>query len=170
MKAIKIILGIIITFSIVFFATGLIVKETKYTAEIEINKPVKEVFAKFEDIEILKTWMPELKVIEPINETSQKIGSTYKMVIENEGREVKMIEKILAYTPNEKMTFHFTSDGMQKTDDYNFIKQGAITKVVQNSTIKSNSYMLACVFPWFKSKFKSLSQEYMNRFKEVVEK
>lgn len=169
MKVIKVILGIIILISIVFFATGFIVKETKYTAEVTINKHIKDVFIQFEDVETLKKWMPELKTIEPINETPQKIGSTYKMIIESEGRKVEMVEKILAYVPNEKITFHFTSKEMLKTDDYNFITQGNTTKIVQNSTIRSNSYMLACVFPWFKSRFEGISQEYMQRFKELVE-
>lgn len=170
MKGVKITLGIIIVLSIIFFGTGLIVKETKYTSEVEVDNSINEVFAMFEDTETLKQWLPEVKSIEPINETPQKLGSTYKMIVENQGQEIEMIEKIIAYVPNEKMTFHFTSDGMIKTDDYNFSVQGGKTKIVQNSTIKSNSYMLACVFPWMKSKLKNLSQDYMNRFKELVEK
>lgn len=169
MKVIKIILGIIIALSVVFFATGLIVKETKYKAEIVVNKPVKEVFAKFDDAKLMKEWLPEVKSIETIKETPQKIGSTYKMVVENQGQGMEMTEKIVAYVPNEKITFRFISDGMLKTDDYNFIAENNQTRIVQNSVISSDSFMLACTFPWFKSKFKNLSQDYMVRFKEFVE-
>lgn len=169
MKTIKIILGVIIALTLVFFGTGLTVKETKYTTEVVINKPVAEVFANFENPEALKKWMPDVKSIEPINETQQKLGSTYKMVVDNQGQEMEMTEKIMAYVPNEKMTFQFITDGMQKTDDYNFIAEGNTTKVVQNSTVRASTFMLACTFPWFKGRFKKLSQNYMNQFKQFVE-
>lgn len=170
MKAIKIILGIIITLTLVFFGTGLIVKETKYTAEVEINKPIDEVFKLFDNRETLKKWMPEVKEIEPINETPQKLGSTYKVIIENQGQEMQMQEKIRAYVPNEKITLQYNSPDMIKIDDFNFVTEGNKTKLVQHSSVRANSFMLGCTFPWFKGRFKKLSQEYMNRFKELAEK
>lgn len=170
MKTIKIILGIIIALTLVFFGTGLVVKETKYTAEVEVNKPVKEVFALFENKETLQKWMPEIKSIESINETPQKLGSTYKIIVENQGQQLEMQEKIRAYVPNEKLTFQFNSPDMVKIDDYNFIANGNTTKVVQHSSVRANSFMLACTFPWFKGNFKKMSQDYMNRFKEMAEK
>lgn len=170
MKVIKIILGIIITLSVVFFATGLVVKETKYSSEIVVDKPIKEVFTKFNDVETFKEWLPDIKSIETINENPQKIGSTYKMIVDNQGQGLEIIEEIVAYVSNEKITLRFTSDEMLKIDDYNFIAQENQTKIVQNSTISSKSYMLACTFPWFKSKFKVMSQNYMVRFKQFVEK
>lgn len=153
MKTIKIILGIIITLTVVFFATGLVVKETKYSAEVEINKPVAEVFAQFEDPTSLQKWMPELKSITPISENPGKIGSTYKLVVENNGEKMEMTERIKAYVPNEKMTFQFDSDQMIKIDDFTFVANGNTTKLIQNCTVKSNSYMMACLFPWFKGTF-----------------
>lgn len=170
MKAIKIILGIIIALSVVFFATGLAVKEIKYTAEVTINKPVNEVFALFEDSDKMKEWLPEVKSIEPIEERPGKVGSTYTMTVENQGETVVMEEKIMAYILNEKLTFQFDSDDMIKVDDYNFIAEGDKTKVVQNCTIEAKSYMMGCIFPWFKSMLKDISLDYMNRFKEIVEK
>lgn len=169
MKAIKIILGIIIVLTLVFFGTGLVVKETKYTAEVEINKPIKEVFTLFENKETLKKWMPEVKTIEPINETPQKLGSTYSVTIETEGQKVQMKQKIRAYIPNEKLTFQFNSPEMIKIDDFNFEAQGNKTKLIQKSSVRANSFMLACTFPWFKGRFKELSQDYMNEFKKLAE-
>ena len=108
MKAIKIILIIITIIAVVFFATGLIVKEVNYSVEIEIDKPIEEVFSVFTAPETLKKWMPEIKSFEPIDEKEGKVGSTYKMVIDNQGQEMEMTEKIIAYIPNQKMTFQFT--------------------------------------------------------------
>ncbi len=169
MKTIKIILGIIIVLSVVFFATGLIVKETFYNVEVLINKPIKKVFLDFENPKILKQWVTEIKSITPTNKTTQKVGTTYKMIVEHQGKEATIEKKIIAYTPNEKMTFRFTTDGMLRTDDYTFVSDSTNTKIIQKSTVKSNSYILACVFPWFKGRLKTLSKNQLNLFKKVVE-
>ena len=54
MKTIKIIIGIITVITIGFFLTGLIVKDTKYSAEVSINKPLSEVFQTFNNSENIK--------------------------------------------------------------------------------------------------------------------
>lgn len=170
MKAVKIVLGIVTAFVLVFLLTGIIVTEVKYTAEIEINKPINEVFKNFENVDFMKKWLPEVKSIEPIEEKKGVVGSTYAMTVINQGQEMKMVEKITAYIPNKKMTFQFDSDQMTKIDDYNFIANGNKTKMIQNCSVNSKSYMTACLFPYFKGTFKNLSLSYMKRFKEEVEK
>ena len=170
MKAVKIVLGIVTVLVLIFLLTGLFITEVKYTVEVEINKPVNDVFEDFQNVDLMKKWLPEIKSIEPIEEKPGIVGSTYTMIVVNQGQEMKMIEKITAYIPNEKMTFEFDSDQMIKIDDYNFIANGNKTKMVQNCSINSKSYMTACLFPYFKSTFKDLSLSYMNRFKEEVEK
>lgn len=169
MKTIKVILAIITLIILVFLATGLIVKEVNYAVEVEIDKPLAEVFTLFEAPETLQKWMPEVKSLEPINVKDGKVGSTYKMVIENEGQEMAMTEKILAYIPNQKMTFQFDSDQMIKTDDFNFTAKGDKTIMTQNCTVMSKSYITACLFPYFKGTFAAASQEYMDRFKKIAE-
>ncbi|CAM1347232.1 SRPBCC family protein [Tenacibaculum insulae] len=170
MKAVKIILGIVIALTVVFLATGLVVKEVKYTTEIEINKPINEVFALFENPKTIKEWMPEIKSIETIEEKATKIGSTYKMVVENQGQEITMIEKITAYKINQKITFQFDSNQMLKTDDFNFSSNGSTTKIVQHSSVEAKGYLMGCMFPYFKSTLKDLSLGYMKDFKKIAEK
>lgn len=170
MKAVKIVLGIIIGLSLIFFATGLIVKETTYSVKVEIDKPIEEVFTKFQNVELLKQWIPEVKSVDIIEEKPGKVGSTYKVVVENQGQEVAMTEKVLAFVENEKVTFQFDAEQMFKTDDYNFTSEGGKTVISQDSKVTAKSYMLSCTFPWFKGHFKKMSQEYLDRFKAIAEK
>tara|TARA_X000000950_G_C13707818_1_gene574913 strand:+ start:131 stop:646 length:516 start_codon:yes stop_codon:yes gene_type:complete len=170
MKTIKVILGIITALTIVFFATGLFVKETNYTAEVTVNKPVEAVFKTFNQQENLKNWIPEIKSLEVINETIGKTGSTYKMVVENQGQEITMTEKVLAYVPNEKVTIFYDAENMLKTDDYIFKSNGDATTITLTSSCKSDSYIMACLFPYFKGTFQKQDQGYLDNFKEFVEK
>ncbi|MDE0534898.1 MULTISPECIES: SRPBCC family protein [unclassified Tenacibaculum] len=169
MKKIKIILGIITALILAFFLTGLVVQEVVYTNEITVNKPVKEVFADFQNVELMKQWMPEVKSIDVLEEKPNKVGSTYKVVVENQGKLVTMTEEVLAFEENERLTFHFDAENMLKTDDYAFTSEGNTTKIVQTTTCTSESYVMSCLFPYFKGALKKMSQQYLDEFKKVSE-
>lgn len=169
MKKIKIILGVITVLILAFFLTGLIVKEVVYTNEVTINKSVNEVFSDFQDEELMKEWMPEVKSIETLEEQPNKIGSKYKVVVENQGKLITMTEEVLAYKENEQLTLHFDAENMLKTDDYTFISEGNSTKIVQTTTCTSESYVMSCLFPYFKGALKKMSQQYLENFKKASE-
>jgi len=170
MKAIKIIISILCVLLLVFFGTGLLVKETVYTTEIEINKPVEEVFLAFTNQDLLKEWIPEIELIETIIETPNIVGSKYKMIVNKDGQKLEMMEEVLAYKLNKTITFNFTSDNMIKTDSYSFSDKGSTTILTKGSVCKSNSYIMSCMFPYFKGMLRDIDQGYLDKYKTVVEK
>ncbi len=170
MKKIKIILIIISTIVVVFLLTGLFVKETTYRAEVNINKSIKVVFEIFNNSENIKNWVPEVKSFEVVNTNPGKTGSVYKIVIDNKGQEVTMTEKVMAYVPNEKVTLFFDAEGMLKRDDYIFKEKDGVTTITLNTSCQSDSYILACIFPYFKGTFQKQDQSYLNNFKAFAEK
>jgi len=170
MKAIKIILGIFTVLVIGFFVTGIVIKETVYTTEITVNKPVEEVFELFNDTTRKKEWVTDLKSVEIMKETPAITGSIYKMTVDNRGNEVTMTEKVLAFVPNEKVTHFFDAENMLKTDEYIFIAEGEKTIIKKTSSCRSESYIMSCIFPYFKSTLKQIDQKYLNNFKELAEK
>lgn len=172
MKTVKIIIIIISIVVVSFFSIGLFVKETKFTTQITIAQPIETVFSSFNDISKLKEWIPEFKSIEVIEEKLGKTGSTYKIVVDNNGQEITMQEKILAYVPNEKVTLHYnTGEGsMLKTDDYVFTTDANKTTITHKATCKSGKFLMSCMFPIFKSKLKQQDQAYLNNLKVYLEK
>ncbi|WGH75931.1 SRPBCC family protein [Tenacibaculum tangerinum] len=169
MKAIKIILGIITALILAFFLTGLVVQEVVYTNEVIVNKPVPEVFEDFQNVSLMKKWMPDLESIETIEELPNKLGSTYKVVVENKGKPITMTQKILEYEHNERIALGYDAENMLKTDDYVFTAEGNNTKILQTSICTSESYVMSCLFPYFKGALKKMSQQYLDQFKKVSE-
>ncbi|WP_282073403.1 SRPBCC family protein [Polaribacter atrinae] len=169
MKAIKIILGIISAFVVVFLLTGLIVKETTYTAQVSINKSIDQVFTAFNNSEDVQNWIPEVQSFEVVNENPGKIGSIYKIVVLNQGQEISMTEKVLAYVPNEKVTLFFDAEGMLKKDDYIFTESNGVTTVTLNVSCQSDTFIMACIFPYFKGTFREQDQSYLNNLKVFIE-
>jgi uncharacterized membrane protein len=169
MKTIKIILGIITAIVVIFFATGLFVKETNYLTQITVNKPIEEVFEIFSNSENIKKWIPEIKTFEVINENLGKTGSSYKIVIESQGQEIVMTQKVIAYVKNKKITLFFDAENMLKRDDYIFTKKGRNTMITLNTSCQSESFLMACVFPYFKGTFQEQDQTYLDNFKIFIE-
>jgi hypothetical protein len=169
MKTIKVILGIISFFVLFFLGTGLLVKETNYSAQVSINKPLREVFKTFNNSEKIKNWIPEIRSIKVVNSNPGKTGSVYKIVLENQGQEITMTQKVMAYIENEKVTLFFDAEKMLKKDDYLFTEKDGITTISLNASCVSDSYLMACVFPYSKSIFQKQDQNYLNNFKKFSE-
>lgn len=169
MKTIKIILIIISILVFAFLATGLVVKETNYTVKVAINKPVSEVFNAFTKIDSVKHWIPEVQSVKTVNNNPGITGNVYSLVLLNQGQEITMTEKIMAYVPNEKVTLFYDAENMLKKDDYLFSENEGITTVTLHASCQSDSYIMACVFPYFKSTFIDQDQGYLNNFKAYLE-
>ncbi len=170
MKVIKVILGVIIAISIIFFTTGLFIKETKYITKIEINKPLDKVFANFNDEALLQKWIPELVSITPIDIKKGKVGSSYLMIVDAGSQKIKMTKKILAYVKNKKVTFTFDTKDLFKIDEYVFSRKANKTIIKKNTIHRNKTYIMGCIYPYFKGKLQNIEQKYLDKFKEVVEK
>lgn len=169
-KIVKIIVKLSAVLLLVFLATGLLVKETSYQVEIQIKKPLAEVFNVFNDPLKWQDWMPELRSIETIDEKPGIVGSVYKMLLENEGKMIEATKKVLAYVPRKKATFYIRIDEMLKIDDCNFSTRDRVTIITKSVVCKSDSYLLQCLLPYFKRTFISEDQKYLDNFKAYIEK
>lgn len=169
MKTVKIILIILSVFVVAFLATGLVIKETNYTAEVIVEKSLDQVFNTFAKVDSTKNWIPEIQSIETVNKNPGVTGSTYNVVVLNQGQEIRMTEKIMAYVPNEKITLFYDAENMLKKDDFLFSEENGKTKISLSASCQSESFLMACVFPYFKGKFQKQDQSYLNNFKDYIE-
>ena len=169
MKTIKVILIIISTLVVAFLATGLLVQQTNYSATVSINKPVDEVFNDFMQIDSVKNWIPDIKSVKPVHINPGITGSVYDVVVLNQGQEIAMTEKIMAYVLNEKVTLFYDAENMLKKDDYLFSEENGITTITLNAACQSESFIMACMFPYFRGTFQAQDQSYLNNFKTFLE-
>ena len=170
MKAVKVVLAILIVLTLIFFGTGLVIKENKYSVEITIDKPIDQTFKSFNNQETISEWIPEITKIETIDKKPGITGSQYRITMDNEGQIMTMKEKVLSYVENEKVTLYFDAEGVLKTDDYTFTSEGGSTKITLDVTFEGDSYILNCIFPYFKGVFKGVDEKSLNNFKAFAEK
>ena len=169
MKTIKVLLIIISTLVVAFLATGLLVQQTNYSATVSIDKPVDEVFSNFMQIDSVKNWIPDIKSVKAVHINPGITGSVYDVVVLNQGQEIVMTEKIMAYVLNEKVTLFYDAENMLKKDDYLFSEENGITTITLNAACQSESFIMACMFPYFRGTFQAQDQSYLNNFKKFLE-
>lgn len=170
MKTIKVILVIISLMVVAFLATGFLIKETTYTVKVTINKPLNEVFTSFTNIDNSKNWMPEIQEIETINKNLGITGSTYKLKILNQEQPIFVTERIMAYVPKEKYTVFMDAENMLTKYDYLFSEENDKTTIELNARRQSETYLMGCMFPFFKGNFITQDQMILNNFKDFIEK
>tara|TARA_B100000795_G_C22803315_1_gene443166 strand:- start:1037 stop:1558 length:522 start_codon:yes stop_codon:yes gene_type:complete len=170
MKTVKIIMTFLLILTVFFFGTGLVIKESSYTSQITIQKPLEETFLMFNDITKFTNWNPEYSSIDIIDLKPGITGSRYDIKVQHNNLTVVVKEKVLAYVKNEKVTLFFDRDGVIETDDYIFTSDGNNTFITLNASYQAKSYILGCVLPYFKSKFKKIDEVSLDNFKIFAEK
>lgn len=168
-RILRILGGLLLLLAIIFFVTGLIVKETTYQVSTTINKPIEEVFKVFNDQSKLKEWIPAVKVFEPIEEKEGMVGSTYRMVVDNKGTDFEMKETVTAFEENKRVGLEFAAQGMLKTDDIVFTSDGTSTTITNNASCKGTTYLTKCMFPYLKGAFIKTDKASLDNFKNMIE-
>ena len=169
MKTVKIIITLLIILTVLFFGTGLIIKESSYTSKIIINESLEKTFSTFTDLSAKTQWNPEYNAIEVIELKPGITGSIYNIKVLHNNQTTIIREKVLAYVKNEKITLFIDKDGVVERDDYTFSSDGSQTVINLSSSYQAKSYLLSFVLPFYKFKFKKIDEVFLNNFKRFLE-
>lgn len=93
----------------------------KYTQEIIINKPIKEVVALFDNPNNLYEWMEGLQKFEHLSGTPGEPGAKSKLLFKMGNREIEMIETITARDLPTKFSGTYEANGVFNIQKNKFI-------------------------------------------------
>lgn len=141
----------------------------KYSVNIAINKPLKEVIRVFENPDDMKKWMKGLIKFEPLDKEYGKPGSKTLMVFEMGKRKMKMVETIISndlpkdFTAsyNAKNVFNIVRNTFEEIDT-------VTTKYTSNQEFQFSGLMKIMSF-FMAPAFKKQSFQYLKDFKAYVE-
>lgn len=141
----------------------------KYTLEIEINKPIDEVVALFDNPENMKQWMEGLQSFETFEGISGKPGAKSKLVFQMGKRRMEMIETILTRNLPEEFSGTYEMNGVLNIIRNKFVKlSDSKTKYITENEFQMSGMMK--VFGWlFPGMFKKQSYKYLEAFKKFAE-
>ena len=122
-----------------------------------IDAPAATVFLWLEDDDRLKKWVPNIVEDEPLLETPEKVGSKFRQVFLENGREMEMIGEITEFSENERLRVYITGKMFDLDVDY-ILKplSDTQTELTQDSDIKFKGMMvLFAPIMFLMSKFSS---------------
>jgi carbon monoxide dehydrogenase subunit G len=141
----------------------------KYSAEVEINKPINRVVELFDNPDNMKKWMEGLQGFETISGKPGHEGAKAKLHFKMGKREIEMIETITKRNLPEEFTGTYEAKGV-----FNIAKNSFVpidknrTKYIteQEFQFKGVMKLMGAVMP---GAFKKQTLKYMNAFKEFAE-
>ena len=168
----KILLGLlalIVLCAVVFFAPGVLSGDLTNETRVLVEKDRAHVWEKFEDESKMGEWMPNFKSIETIEKKEGRVGSKFKIVFDNEGEDIEMIETMTAYKEGESFSFTIENEVIHSEIDIELIDKGLTTEVVQNEKFRGQNIFWHSLFYWLKSTFTENSKNVLNSFKKYAE-
>ncbi len=102
-----------------------------------INAPAAVLFPWLEDKDRLQQWIPSLIEDEALIETPEKVGSRFRQVFLENGREMEMMGEITAYVENERLCVDMEGKMFDLKADY-ILKEisNNQTELTQDSAIR----------------------------------
>jgi len=140
-----------------------------FSAEVEIARPVREVYEQFKDPDNLPHWLSGLQRLEPISGTPAEVGAVSRQVYLEKGRVVELIETITAVEPEQHFAGRIEGQGIEAALFVDFVDKGDRTVVKFRSDFKSKGLMMKLMLPFMKGHVQERQKGDLERFKEFVE-
>lgn len=143
----------------------------KYTCTVDINLPMDQTVALWEDEKHFKEWQDGFESIEHLSGTPNAEGAKSRILF-NGKRSFELIETIIRSNLPIEKTALYEHSHMTNYQTTRFEKIGPHTTRYTSEVeyIKFNGFVIKLMAKFFPNKFKEQSQKWMNQFKNFAEK
>ncbi len=141
----------------------------KYTCEVLINLPRKEVVEKLDNPDNMKFWQKGLVRFQHLNGEPGKPGAESKLIYLMGKRRVEMIETITFTNLPEEIHLNYFTKGVVNIQKNYFDEEGDKTRWVSECIFKFSGFMKFMSFFMGSGAFKKQSQLYLDDFKAFAE-
>jgi uncharacterized protein YndB with AHSA1/START domain len=144
----------------------------KIICTIEIHNSPEKVFYWLNNPQRAMAWMSSVSKTELLQETPDLVGTTFREIVEEDGRSTELQGVVTRYQPNQLIAFHLSGDfnvvdveyQLEEIDDYTRLTQSAIIR------FKGFTKVLSILFAsTFKKNILAQSQKEFARLKELCE-
>ena len=108
----------------------------KIVNKIKINATPEEVFHWLADPDRAMEWMTSVTGSEIIHETPDRVGTTFREYIEENGRGIEMRGVVTEFVPNERFAVHLESDINTVEVSFTLGEEEGMTLLTQNVDLR----------------------------------
>ena len=112
----------------------------KLSFSIDVNSPPATVFSWIENPENAMKWMTSVARGEILHETPERVGTTFREVVEEDGNGVELQGMITGYEPGRSISFHLDSR-------VNVVDVAYCVEATQNGTCLTQTANIRWKFP-----------------------
>lgn len=141
----------------------------KYTTDITIDLPRARVVELFDDPDNLKKWQKGLQSFEPLSGTPGQPGATSRLVYEQSGRTIEMIETVTSRNLPDEFSGTYEAKGVYNVVSNRLYEDGPNrTRLVTENEFHFSGLM-ALIAPFMSGTFKKQMLTLMQDFKKFAE-
>ncbi len=144
----------------------------KYTAYIDINKPLKDVFEFWKNSENNHLWQDGFLKITLLEGKENEIGAKSEISFKHKNQDMILIETVLSVNfpyGKEALYEHKHMSNTQKTT-FEFISNTQTRYITEVDYVKFNGILPKLMGKLFPSVFRKQSEKWMRQFKDACEK
>ena len=112
MKYLKYLLYLVLGLIVCLLLIGTFIKKVEYSSHVSVNKPLKEVWAVYQDEGKMRDWLEGFESIELVKGNRNDIGSEYIVKMNQEGQTFEIKETLKSYKEFENINFDFYNEMM----------------------------------------------------------
>jgi uncharacterized protein YndB with AHSA1/START domain len=142
----------------------------KYKIETVIDLPRERVIDLFDNPDNLSQWQPTLRRFEPLSGTPGQPGAKSRLVFDERGREIEMIETVEARDLPNEFTGVYELPGVWNRVSNRFFDEGEKTRWVVETEFRFANPLMRMLSFLTAGGFRKQSLELMENFKRFAEK
>ena len=170
MKILKYLLYAVAALGVLFIAAGFVKPTAGYGNEIEVNKPLRESWAVYQDMSKLGDWINGFKSMELISGEKGTVGSKYKIIVHpEEGEYIELIETITSLQDQESMGLEFDSEFMTNNLLVNFSEKEGKTYIKTNATVRGKGMFMRSLMALMEGPMGNEDLKNMTALKKLIE-
>ena len=168
LKAIFLIIGILF---LTLVAIGIFKRDFTSQATIDINAPVDQTFAIYNNPFLLNRWLTDFKSMENISGKLNQVGSQWKLTFNNQnGDDVIVNETITAFVQDKRITFDYDNIWLTGHNETVFESLSANkTKITLTQEYSGKGIIQNAMFFLMSSHVDNLNQQNLEQLKSLIE-
>jgi uncharacterized membrane protein len=141
----------------------------RFEVTIEVNAPLPQVWEAFMNTDNMPHWMDGFQSIENLSGNPEEVGSRWRMVFLEGGREVALEETVTAIKERQEFSFRIDHDSMWSETTIEFLTDGTSTNLVSRTEAAGKGILGKAMMGLMSGHMKKRQSADFTRFKAMVE-
>ena len=170
MKTLKYIAALFVILIICLIVFSRIFRNIHYSTEVTINVPVQKVFTGYTDIGKMERWIPGFEKIEFLGGIMMGQGTTFRLVLNNNGKQTTAIQEIKQMKWNKLIEYKLNEKRITISTTVKFIPGENSTIVITENEAHGNGFLWKTFLPFMKPTISANARKSQEMFKAAMEK